>query len=105
MALAGVKGVTDRVKGQINRKTAYTAQTQDLFDGPNIVDQMTHSSVGEKNEEFYRFAEAGAAFVNEAVDGQSGDAVVTKHELVEDDKDFQRINKTTRVLVPAPVTA
>ncbi len=99
----GVKGITGRVPGQNNRKTKFTAQTQDLFDGPSIVNQFTHSAVGEKTEEFYRMT--NDPFVNEAVDGQEGTDVVTGHELVEDAKDFQRINKTRRVLAEPPVSS
>jgi hypothetical protein len=81
----------------INRSTNNSTQlAQKDGDVGQVTEVTTYAAMEEIQTE--EFAEAGS-FANEAVNGQSsaadGNGVVTAHNLLEDNKAYQRATKTT----------
>lgn len=87
-------------KNYTSRSTNYSVQTADKTDSNGtIVEQVTHGGVKEVQEEFY--CDDAAAFENPAVNGQSGETVVTSAQITESSADFCKASVTKRTLLPA----
>ena len=99
-------GISSPAAGRnvISRSRSYSAQTSDLTDKEGrIIEQVTHGAVMEEQEEYY--CDDPAAFENQAVDGQSGDSVVTAMTLTEQAADWAKVSVTTRKLLSAAAGA
>lgn len=103
MAVPNGFGISNPTAGRntISRSKNYTAQTADLTDASGaIVKQVTHGAVCEESEEYY--VDDPATFENQAINGQSGDSVVTGCQITESAADWAKATITTRKLVSAP---
>ncbi len=78
--------------GILSRTTSNSVQTADkLNENGDILDTTSFGGTTEVTEETYT-----NTFTNLAVNGQSGDDIVTSHEFNEVNNDYAKQTKTTR---------
>lgn len=78
--------------GILSRTTSNSVQTADkLNENGDILDTTSFGGTTEVTEETYT-----DTFTNLAVNGQSGDDIVTSHEFNEVNNDYAKQTKTTR---------
>jgi len=88
--------------GNISRNTNYNVNVAEKLSEVGNIDEMTaYGGAEETTLESYVDA---ASFANEATNSQSGDTVVTAHNLIESNTEYARQSKTTRVALPATTT-
>lgn len=84
-------GVSGDKKNLTGRTTNNTAQVAELVNADGvIIDLHTHGAKTEITEDGFMSGE----FTNEAIDGQSGDQVVSAHNITESNQDWTRVSKT-----------
>lgn len=101
MAIPKGFGVSNPEEGKniTSRSTSYSVQTADKTDSNGtIIDQVTHGGTKEVQEEYY--CDNAAEFVNPAVNGQSGETVITGATVTESAADFAKVSVTKRTLLP-----
>lgn len=85
--------------GILSRSTSASAQVADKMDEEGtIIDSTSHGATREVTEETYT-----DAFVNEALNGQTGTDIVTAHDYNEVNDDYAKQTVTHRHASPSGV--
>ena len=88
--------------GVISRNTSNTVSHAEKLSEVGVINDMT-SYQGARETTIETYVDA-ASFSNEATDSQSGDTIITAHNIVETNTDYARSTITMRQTLSATTT-